>query len=238
MLGDGNPDTGAESDEGLNRRSVLGSIATGVSGSVIALSGPVGAVQTPDQDVKQRLKEVQKEYSNVEAVRDAVKENASDLLNELSSRGLIESASIESLPVDTLLPERDYADSVEGASVIGIVADDTPTAHIMIRKDLGDRKLAVVVEPHVGRSFATVSSTDTESSDTEFIHTDATTSSTCTCYVGEACIVSCHTTDGCSCANFEVKCCPDCCNCVIGDQVSGGCVDCYSSCTAATNCSC
>lgn len=228
--------------ESPKRRSMLSSIAAGVGGSAVAstgFSGSVAATAGIDQETKERMKGVAEEYSNENAVQKAVETHAQDLLGELSDQGLLELGSVDTLPTSRLLSREEFTNAGEGVLVLGVLAADRPTAHIMIKRDLGSQELVIIVEPHVDRSFATVSAKDSESAETKFVQTGANTEATCTCATGEACLMSCHTSDGCSCAHFEVECCPNCCECHIGSQVPGGpCSSCHQDCWAATSCSC
>lgn len=227
-------------NKSLNRRSVLSSIATGVGGSVVAstaFSGSVAANSEIDHETKEQLKGVAEEYSSAEAVREAVEDHARNLLKELSNRELLESAAVDNLPIKSSLSGEEFAVASEGTLVVGLSAENTPTAHIMIKKNLGAQELTIIVEPHIERSFATVSGSDLNSTETEFVRTDVNATATCNCYTGEQCFITC-TASTCSCRNYEVECCPDCCECNIGSNVGGGCSSCNSDCWEATSCSC
>lgn len=233
---DHNDVSSEESTQSLKRRSVLSNIATGVVAST-AFSNPATATEKINQETKDRLKSVAAEYPDSDAVLEAIDTHANDILEKLSNRGLIETKSVDGLPLENRLSMDEFAETKEGTLVVGVLSGDTPTARIMIKKTLNTRELTIIVEPHVAQSFATVSQKGAPATETEFIGTNASTSS-CTCYQGDACIVTCHTSDGCSCANYDVECCPDCCECNIGSLTTGGCSNCYSDCWAAASCSC
>lgn len=224
----------------LNRRSILSSIATGVGGSVVAsatFSSSVAAGSEINTETKEQLKSVAEEYSSSEAVRKAIENHAQDLLEELSNRELLPSSTVDDLPTKSLLPVDEFPKASEGAAVVGLKSADTATAHIMIKKDLGTQELVIIVEPHIERSFATVSGKGLDGTETEFVRTDVNSTTSCTCYTDEECIISCSASI-CSCRNYDVECCPDCCECNVGSNVGGGCSNCSYNCTEATNCSC
>lgn len=208
---DQNDANSEESTQSLKRRSVLSNIATGVVAST-AFSNPATATEKINQETKDRLKSVAAEYPDSDAVLEAVDTHADNDLEKLSNRGLIARKSVDGLPLENRLSMDGFAETKEGMSVVDVLSGDTPTARIMIKKTLNTRELTLIVEPHVAQSFATVSEKGATATETEFIGTNASTSS-CTCYQGDACRFSCHTSDGCNCANYEIECCPDCCEC-------------------------
>lgn len=224
---------------GVNRRSILSSLGVGIGGiaASTAFSSSATATSDIDQETKEELMTIAEEYSSSEAVREAIESHAQELLEQLSQRGVLESESVDSLPTGSILSKEEFPNVTDGVTVVGLLAESSPTAHIIVKKSLGSQDLTLVVEPHVERSFARVSGGD-DMIEIVSGQTNVGTTATCTCYTGTACIVSCHTSDGCSCAPYEVECCPDCCECNIWSQVTGGCETCYSDCWEATSCSC
>lgn len=191
----------------------LSLVAGGIFASIPGISRRVTASEDP------RLRRVRAEYDDTEKVRTALETHATELIEKLANRDLLESDSISRLLNSEVI-------------VSAVTVDGTPTAHIEMVKELStNEQLSVFVQPEVGRSYAIQKSSDGDTSATiyEFsTEDDSLVSPECT--LGYACY-------NVSCGDFpdyesykETYCCSG------GDCYTGSETDCcqqgkYDSCS-------
>lgn len=157
-----------KSSKSVNRRRFVRSLgAAGAAG--MAATSSASATNT-STDSRRSLSKLRKESEMAEnakepfdssvKIRQAFDEHGEELLNDLSSRGLIESSSADSLEIE-LLSQQEYTNSKKGTTVGAFKKEDTHTAHLMHKQPLRNQRLVLFVQPQISRSYAFVTS-DTE----------------------------------------------------------------------------
>lgn len=149
--------------QSMSRRSVL----RGVAGSATLAS--FGSVQvsatkeeTPVNNEEQVL--AREEFNTQRRAQIAVEQHASEILDELSSRGLIETATVEALPMDSI--EAQSADVTEGTKIFGTTDDKgKATAELTVFMERDGRTIHLTTRPHSDQSHAVIKSGE----DTELI---------------------------------------------------------------------
>ncbi len=143
----------------LNRRSLLRGLGT-TAVAMAGMSGTAAANSTNAIDVARNR------FADRDERERAFREHGQDLLEELSRRSLLESASVSELPLDTYVAnERLFEDeSEDGTSVTVLTSkDDVQTALLMSVKNTPTHTIRFYVKPETDESYALVrSKTDGE----------------------------------------------------------------------------
>lgn len=203
-----------------NRRNFLKTTFT-LGASVLGTSATVGAGTSPiDRDV---LQTTAREYYSTEQIRKALETHADDLLTELTDRGLLKSASVSELPINSLTRIDEFGPDSEGATVAGVVHDGEPMAKIQIRKQLSERnKLVVEVIPEEGRSYALLRTDTSAESGSTTSQTQVISPSSCSSgcvLVDTICEVYCGPYS-CTCKVAYYYDCDNCSYCEMQDECS------------------
>lgn len=228
-MGEQNPD----------RRSVLKAIGAAGTSSV-AIGGVAGATgdDRHSEESIDRLREVKQRYQNQSQIRQAVALHATDLLKELNERNLLPHQSVQELDVGKPLTKNEFHDVQEGVNVLGLFQDleETPTAHILVRRQHNDNNVLIVVRPEAEEAYAVIN--NGSDSQRYILSSDSTTDSVYTaspCYTNGVCIVTENW-----CTELHTYCCDG--YCYTGETTGDTCVYeqcCYSHCCqACSQCSC
>lgn len=115
--------------------------ATAMAG--VALASIPGVSRVVSARGRQDLHRAVADYEAQADSKAALQAHAGDLIAGLAKRGLLETASVGQLLAES---ER---------KVSGLRLDEATTAHIEVKRELGENEeLSVFVQPHVGRSYA------------------------------------------------------------------------------------
>lgn len=212
-----------------NRRGFLRRGFAAVSGGLpvlFGLSQESVAIDPRDAEIAQTAAE---EYASTEAVQEAVRTHATELLQRLVSDGLVRREAVTDLPVDRIHRSvKSYADSTGGVFVFATASDGEPTVKVQLKRPLSaERQIVLVVAPRSGKSQAFIEGSD---SDTGVAHYTSTTDDNGDVTVQnceEACGVptyecgySCNPYGNCGCTKFKIRdsCTdPDCLGCYVYD---------------------
>lgn len=117
---------------------------------------------TAAQDIPlDQLQETKQQYSSVSAAKTAFKKHGSTILETLGEESLIESDNINDLNLaERWIPETDNLQP-SNATVDGILAQGTATAHIQVLLQKQEYSLSIFVQPQLERAFAHLNETDT-----------------------------------------------------------------------------
>ncbi|ODR83156.1 hypothetical protein BG842_22935 [Haladaptatus sp. W1] len=211
--------------------------------AVLPLISNVTSAEPDLTPTKERLNSIAKEHESPAVARKAVRATGGELLRALSDRGLLEDASVESLGIDEVLPHQDSSRVDNGVIVLSYDHKGTATAQVQIIKRLSDRRLRIMVEPHVDRSFALVEP-DADDEPTKVITTNddgVTVQRNCdTSWYGDCnhnpsddC--GCTENSVCGCYQTEVQCC-QLLDCSITGYKAGNCVTTTSGCCIHEGC--
>lgn len=143
-----------------SRRTILRTVGT--SGAVVtglAVSTNSSAAQAEYESELQRLED---QYDSEQAIQQAVDEHASDVLQSLSERDVIESASASSLPLAESLEIEaiETSEGSDGVAATAIVEEDEPTGFIAISQTTDDHDLSLYVQPEREHAYAYVTDDD------------------------------------------------------------------------------
>lgn len=133
----------------VNRRSLLRRAA--LTGTATVALSSLGA-----QSVTAKERELARvEYDSPQLARSAIEEYGPDVLDELVDRGLIETASVASLPVETF---GEYgAGETEGMKVFGKGGPaDLSSDQISVIKEVGGSTVRINVRPDAGHAHAVI----------------------------------------------------------------------------------
>lgn len=143
----------------FNRRRVLKSI-----GTIGATVGFAGAASGNERTFADEVDRFTREYATLEARRQAFASNATSVLEELSERSLIESASVERFPLDRYSEPRTRFDPSEPVTGTAVTAAETDagelTPLLMSMKTTDEHTIRLFVKPRSGKSYALVDPVD------------------------------------------------------------------------------
>lgn len=215
-------DQNADSDVTAHRRTILRGVA-GATGA-LALGGAATGTAV-GADLEERVDGIDSTYATTDAVRRAVDGHAGDLLETLSSDGVVEAGDSSALPLGDRLDRSAFAAGESGFRVSGVVERGTPTARIAVARRVDDGLLWLYVHPEDGRSYATVKPGVDEGATRVIASSgDGTTADVGTRYsVYSICRYS--SADGGSCEPATLYCYPN--DCYIIDASGSGCTECY-----------
>lgn len=193
-------------DSTVDRRSVLKAVGVSAVGG-IALSGSATARRRPFPEEVQRVKA---EFEDPASARDALADHADPILDELTERGVLRTASVSAFPADDLLAPREYSDVAEGATVRGVDVDGEWDAEVVASTETDAHAVELVVQPNRARSYALVDPKDggdmyrlsTSQDDDEVSVSDH-------CHYESQCLSYFQCDSGTSCQRQERHCCDD-----------------------------
>lgn len=158
--------------EDLDRRSLLRTAAmtsaasAGLANSVAARDGsdPSRDGKLPPERIDDvRATEIRSRYDSPEMIRQTVETHADGLLNNLSEQGILDSGSVEDLPLEefkegrrTLVP----ADDPRGVGIDAVRIDGKDTALITVSANTEDENLSIYVQPEREKSYSIVDRDD------------------------------------------------------------------------------
>ena len=119
--------------------------------------GTVGVASGNQQSVASEFQRVTSEYAALDARRQAFASNAAPVLEELSERSLIDSASAEEFPLERYSESRtrlDPSDSADGTAVTVTQTDDEGlTPLLMAKESTSEHTVRLFVKPESGESY-------------------------------------------------------------------------------------
>ncbi|MFC4550000.1 MULTISPECIES: twin-arginine translocation signal domain-containing protein [Halorussus] len=192
----------------INRRNVLKGLGAGAAtlGGVGVNAAAKGQPEVTELEGA-HADRVIADYDNPDAVRRVLAEH-DDMLQELQQRGLLESADVDNLGVDTLSP-LDPEGKTESEQVVAKKIDDTVTPEIVIGRKTPEGMLTIGIRPETGERYALVNSPEETKAE---VLDDVTTMWSCS---DPCCDASCCPVD--SCEPNTICACNDCCvNCSCG----------------------
>lgn len=162
-----NTETVHETNRTRDRRGVLSSIG-GILASLQLIPQSTRAHDSSKEwsSEAERLAEerrILKKYDTPEKARDAVQKHGSELVGVLAEEGLLNSSSVIDLNIPSLWNPAEFATSEEGAKVSGATVAGTPTAHIQVAKQIASRRVILIVQPEISRSYAIIKSQGSDS---------------------------------------------------------------------------
>lgn len=165
-LGSLNPEVVNEKSKTQNRRGVLGAIG-GVIASLPLVSLPARAKDRSETTTRQekrlaKQRRILKKYDSPKTVRAALQNHGSELVSALAEDALLDSGSVDNLNIQSLWNPTEFATSEEGVKVSGATVAGTPTAHVQVAKRTADRRVVLIVQPEIDRSYAIIKGPNTE----------------------------------------------------------------------------
>lgn len=183
------------------RRTMLKAAGAGAAaGMGLSVAGSASARPVGLSETQRELKA---SYLDPIATRRAFAEHAGEVLAELSSRGLLDRADPNELPLGEFQTPAEYADA-DGVHVTAMEVGGEDTAHIVASTRTPTHEVEVVVQPELDRAYARATSDD----ETEYVapHRDLSTQGYC--WWETDCKAECCVVDGdCRATEYERECC-------------------------------
>lgn len=150
-----------------SRRTLLQGIGT--ASATIGLSGTAAALSDSDNESESELVrkaeshlDVKERYDTPSAVKAEVEEQASELLENLAERNLIDQPTAKTFSADSFSTGKGFDEIDSGILLKPIEKGGTVIAHITLVESLSDGQLRVHVEPENNRSYAIIDYNETD----------------------------------------------------------------------------
>ena len=145
-----------DKESSMDRRSVLKSVGAGAA--LLSGTGISSATErsTIDLDTKAEL---MSRYETDSLTDETVESHLQSELDFLAAEGVVDEATLDSLPTDTHIEEREglnVKEDREGFAVTAVENDGEATAHIAVKFTEGEHDIAVYSQPERDDSYAIV----------------------------------------------------------------------------------